>query len=85
MSECDFQGVNNRTLSYDQQWLPFAIPSTDGNYDKCHRYAPEHMATPGIISGDSRCSSDMFNTSMKIACTEYVHASDEKNLQTEVN
>lgn len=81
MPECDIDGVGNRDLLYDQQWLPYAIPHSDGKYDNCYRYAPKH-STAAIGSG--QCNADMFNTSMKIACTEFVYASDERNIQTEV-
>lgn len=82
MPECDVDGVNNRDLVYNQQWLRYAIPFNDGKYDNCYRYAPTHST---ITTGSGQCSADMFNTSMKIACTEFVYASDERNIQTEVN
>lgn len=80
--ECDLHGANNRALLYDQQWLPHAIPHTNGKYDNCYRYAPTHSTN---TTGLGQCSTDMFNTSKKIACTEFVYASDERNIQTEVN
>lgn len=75
--ECEF-GENNRDLSYDQPWLKNAIPPFKEKFDSCQRYAPKNWIT-------SQCSADMFNVSTKIECTEYIHASDERNLQTEVN
>lgn len=78
--ECDVKGVNNRDLSYKQPWLPYAIPTINKEYEKCYRYAPINSA----IGGNGQCSSDMFNKSQKIACTDYIYASDERNLQTEV-
>lgn len=78
MPECEF-GPNNRDLPFNQTWLTNAIPLMEnGKFDSCHRYAP--MRTK---SGE--CSANMFNTSRRIACSEYVYASDEKNVQTEVN
>lgn len=80
MPECDAVGVNNRELTFNQPWLRYAIPSSDGQYDNCYRYAPTHSNT----SGPGQCSTDMFDTSKKIACTEFVYASGERNIQTEV-
>lgn len=81
MPECDIDGVNNRELSYNQPWLRYAIPYSNGKYEECFRYEPTHVTT----AGPGQCSTDMFNTSLGIPCTEFVYASDERNLQTEVN
>lgn len=76
--ECEFS-EDNRDLPFNQPWLNNAIPSKNGKLDNCYRYAPKNEAIePG------KCSADMFDTSMKIPCTEYIHASDERNMQTEV-
>lgn len=78
MPECEV-GNNNRELAFNQPWLNYAIPSENGKYDKCYRYAPKsNLNDPG------KCSADMFDTSKRIECTEYIYASDEVNLQTEV-
>lgn len=74
--ECEF-GMNNRDLPYNQSWLRHAIPSTNEKFDSCSRYAPKYWVT-------SQCSADMFDAATEISCTEYIHASDERNLQTEV-
>lgn len=76
--ECEF-GVNNRDLLFNQPWLSSAIPQRNEKFDSCHRYAPKNWTSTG------QCTADMFDTSKKIACTEFVHATDEKNIQTEVN
>lgn len=65
---------------YNQSWLPYAIPAADGKYDKCSRYAIKNHTTFGM----EQCNSAMFDNSTKIECTEYIYASDEKNVQTEV-
>lgn len=80
--ECDLDENNNRLLQYDQPWLSMAIPSVNNTFDKCFRYAPANLSE--FLSESGQCSGQMFNTSKKIACTEFVYASDEKNVQTEV-
>lgn len=76
--ECDLDVANNRDIQYDQPWLPYAIPLSDGKYDKCFRYAIKNHTS------STQCAADMFDNSTKIKCTEYVYASDEINVQTEV-
>lgn len=73
---------NNRELPFSQAWLSNAIPLENGKLDHCHRYAPKNWTA--TLSDPGKCSADMFDTSVKIACTEYVYTSDEANLQTEV-
>lgn len=72
--------------AYNQSWVQFAIPSSNGKIENCASYAPLH----GIAFNTSSvqhflCSADSFNTSEKITCSEYVHESNERNLQTEVS
>lgn len=76
MPECEF-GVNDRDLPYNQSWLRHAIPTTNEKFASCSRYAPKDWIT-------AQCSEDMFDAATEITCTEYIHASDERNLQTEV-
>lgn len=78
MPECE-SSENNRDLAYNQPWLNIAIPATDGKFDNCYRYAPKNKT-----ADTGQCSADMFDTSTKIPCTEFIHASDERNMQTEV-
>lgn len=80
MPECEF-GANNRELPFNQPWLSDAIPLENGKLDNCHRYAPRNWSAgePG------RCNANMFDTSTKISCNEFIYASDEKNIQTEVD
>lgn len=80
MPECDIGEASNRDIQYDQPWLRYAIPSHDGKYDKCFRYAIKNQTS----FGTPQCDTDNFDNSTKIECTEYVYASDERNLQTEV-
>lgn len=80
MPECEIN-ENNRDIGYDQPWLRNAIPFTDGKIENCYRYAPINKTN----SNADQCSSDMFDTSKKIPCTEFIYASNEKNVQTEVN
>lgn len=81
MPACDIAQTNNpRDIAYDQPWLRYAIPSTDGKFDKCFRYAIKNQTTFGL----NQCNADMFDNSTKIECTKYIYASDEKNIQTEV-
>lgn len=86
MPECD-DDIDIRELQYDQPWLHFAIPSSSANkIENCVRYAPLlRNETSARQGGSNQCTSDMFNTSQTIACSEYVYASDEKNIQTEVS
>lgn len=72
--------MNNREIQYDQPWLRSAIPFPKNKADKCFRYALKNYTQ---IRGD-QCNGEMFDNSTKIACTEFVYASDEKNVQTEV-
>lgn len=77
--ECDV-GENNRDIPFDQPWLKNAIPSSNGKIDNCHRFALSNNTHPE----NGRCSADMFDPNRTIACSEYIYASDEKNIQTEV-
>lgn len=77
--ECEFSENNNRDLPFNQPWLNNAIPSMNGKLDNCYRYAPKNKTAES-----GKCNADMFDTSTKIPCTEYIHASDERNMQTEV-
>ncbi|XP_031629050.1 solute carrier family 22 member 7-like isoform X2 [Contarinia nasturtii] len=80
--ECDVGG-NNRDIEYDQPWLRFGIPtSDDGLLKDCVRYAPINKSLSGAFNG---CSADMFDKSQEIECSEYIYASDERNVQTEFN
>lgn len=78
--ECEF-GENGHDLSYDQPWLKNAIPWENGKFDSCHRYAPKNRTSSSV---SDQCSADLFDRSVKVSCTEYVHESDERNVQTEV-
>lgn len=79
--ECDV-GENNRDIVYDQTWVGSAIPKMpNGKFKNCVRYAPIGNVTEAF---SNKCSADMFNTSAEIACSEFIYASDERNLQTEV-
>lgn len=80
MPECDISETNNRDIRYDQPWLRHAIPSTNGKYDKCFRYAIKNQTSSEV----NQCNADIFDNSTKIECTDYIYASDEKNIQTEV-
>lgn len=80
MPNCDI-GENNREISYDQPWLSNAIPSSSGTFDSCSHYALKD----NILIRPGQCNANVFNTSMKVKCSEFVYASDEKNLQTEVS
>lgn len=81
MTECDDITVNNRDLEFNQPWLNFSIPS-DSDYKKCYRYAP--TAAAALSNGTGQCAADAFNTTHTIKCNEFVYASDERNVQTEV-
>lgn len=93
MPECDFIAENNRAIEFNQQWLNFSIPpdSTANNkIANCVRYAPVTDATTNNLTtalpnGTGQCTADSFNTMQTIECTEYVYASDERNIQTEVS
>lgn len=80
--ECEF-GVNNRDLMYSQSWLNNTIPQLDEKFDSCHRYAPMENLTSIELSSD-KCAAEMFDSSQRISCSEYIYTSDEKNIQTEV-
>lgn len=79
MPECEF-GKNNREIPYDSPWAHYAIPSLNGKIDRCFRYAPKNLT---IIEG-SQCNADMFDNSTKIECTEFIFATGERTIQTEV-
>lgn len=79
MPECDI-GVNNREIQFDQPWLPNAIPYSNDQIDRCFRYVPKNQTETEY----GKCSAEMFDKHVKIPCTEYVYASQERNLQTEV-
>lgn len=79
MPECEFAD-NNREIPFDQPWLSNAIPYSNDGIDNCFRYAPKNQTNEK--SGE--CAADLFNKSVRIACSEYVYASDERNVQTEV-
>lgn len=79
MPECDV-GENNREIAYNSTWSKYAIPTLNGKFEKCFRYAP----TNPITHESGQCTADMFDNSTKIGCTEFIYASDEKNIQTEV-
>lgn len=80
MPECDI-GENNREIHFNQPWIENAIPSSDGIIESCSRYASTNKTKSNV---EEQCGSDSFNTSLKITCSEYIYASDEKNVQTEV-
>lgn len=81
MPECDV-GESNRAMEFDQPWLHYAIPSSNNQLKNCVRYAPIET---NAGSGNVTCNANMFNTSVEIACSEFIYASDEKNIQTEVS
>lgn len=91
MSECDVISVDNRELEYNQRWLNLAIPpdsTTNNKLANCVRYAPATKTknfTTALSNETTQCSAESFNTTQTIECTEYVHASDERNIQTEVS
>lgn len=76
MPECE-EGEDNRQIPFNQSWLHYAIPSND-TQKNCIRYAPKN----GL--NNNQCNADFFNTSSRIECSEYIYASDERNVQTEV-
>lgn len=77
--ECDV-GENDREIAYDQPWLSSAIPYSNHKFDQCFRYAPKNFST----HQNGICSTEMFDNATKIPCTEFIYASDEINIQTEV-
>lgn len=80
MPECEDITVNSRQLEFNQPWLNFTIPpdpATDKSVHSCVRYAP-------ISNGAGQCTADSFDTQQTIECTEFVYATDEQNIQTEV-
>lgn len=77
--ECEV-GANIRTLPYNQTWLSNAIPLKNDKFESCVRFAPRNSAA--IETG--QCDGNLFDTKSKIECSEFVYASDERNLQTEV-
>lgn len=84
MPECEDITVNNRELEFNQPWLNFAIPPDSAANKKVHscvRYAPIAAA---LTNGTGQCTADSFNKEQTIECTEFVYATDERNIQTEV-
>lgn len=84
MPECDEINEDNHKLEFNQQWLNWAIPldtieNNNHKVDNCVRYAPS-MRT----NRTRHCAAESFDPMQTIECTEYVHASDERNIQTEV-
>lgn len=73
-------GSDNRDIAFDQPWLSYAIPKKNDKFDNCRRYRPKILNAP-----PGSCSADMFDTSETVECTEFIHASNEVNLQTEVS
>lgn len=82
MPECDF-GDDNREIEYDQPWLKHAIPSTNGQLESCVRYVPKNQTTT-LFAENMLCSANLFNSSQRIQCSEYIYSTDERNIQTEV-
>lgn len=83
--ECDVG--DNREIVYEQPWLRNAIPiaeNSNGKLNNCVRYAPR-IKNSSIESSTEKCDIDIFNTSEQIECSDFVYATDEKNVQTEVN
>lgn len=80
MPECEFD-ANNRNIPFNRTWLNNAIPLKNDQYENCQRFAPQNLSS----FGPGKCSADMFDTATKIECSEFIYASDERNLQTEVN
>lgn len=78
--ECEFDS-NNRDIPYNQTWLNMAIPSANGKFDNCHRYAPRNRTS---IKSSDQCDNNMFDSSREIICSKYVYTTDETNIQTEV-
>lgn len=85
MPECDI-GENNRQIAYDQPWLQNAIPYSNDKYESCVRYASVNKSESFIANEkDFQCFNNSFNTLERIECSEFIYASDEQNMQTEVN
>lgn len=78
--ECETSSSNNRDIPYNQTWLKNAIPLKDKKYENCFRFASQNST----FRERGKCSADMFDTTRKIECSEFIYASDERNLQTEV-
>lgn len=75
--ECDI-GENNRNIPFMQPWVSHGIPMKNEKLDNCVHYALKN-STIGQCSADTA-----FDTSKEIPCTEFIHATDERNIQTEV-
>lgn len=85
VSECDIS-ANNQGIQYDQPWLHYAIPHSNGKLSSCSRYAPSinRNESSGLVR-EAQCRPEMFDTSKTVECTEFIYTSDEKNVQTEFN
>lgn len=81
MPECEFS-VNDRDLLYNQPWLSNAIPTKNGKFDNCHRFAPSNATSLETLD---QCTANMFDSSKIIPCSEFIYTSDEINIQTEVS
>lgn len=81
MPECEI-GSNNRNISFNQTWLHNAIPLKNAKNDNCFRYARKNLTT--VVPGTCSADADIFDTTKKIPCNEFIYASNERNLQTEV-
>lgn len=80
--ECDVG--DGRDIAYEQSWLRNAIPTMEnGKLHNCARYAPL-IGNSSAESSLEQCGSHMFNTSEQIECSDFVYATDENNIQTEV-
>lgn len=79
MPECEVS-ANSRGISYNQTWLSNAIPLKNEKFESCLRFAPRNSTA----AEPEKCSADLFDATTKIECNEFIHASDERNLQTEV-
>lgn len=86
MPECEI-GKNNREIPFNQSWLLSAIPATSNdNIENCVRYTPimEQNSNTSTDKQTHQCSENLFNTSQTTECSEFIYASDERNIQTEV-
>lgn len=81
--ECELD-KDGREVGYNQTWLQFAIPYSNGRVKNCVRYAPLVGNNTKFTSGKDQCDAQMFDKSREVECSEYVYSTDEKNLQTEV-
>lgn len=81
--ECELD-KDGREVGYNQTWLQFAIPYSNGREKNCVRYAPLVGNNTKFTSGKDQCDAKMFDTTREVECSEYVYSTDEKNLQTEV-